>query len=215
MATLTVTAGVPYRYEFSVPAAYFPEAEFRMRWLGKTFYKKRGSVLRVGGTFGVPHASYVDIVVPYLTVQQDQLLFPVRESPCAEATAEFSYVISAQRIPTTNAARRTPPSSATFNRGTILVTFPPVAVGDSPCENGQPPPAPAVPPARPTNTDNPYSPPTITVPLVLEPEPPGGPEAAEDPCLPPAFVQPAPAISTPCETISNGNTAVGGFQKLS
>lgn len=214
MATLTVTAGVPYRYEFSVPAGYLPNATFRMRFLGKTFYRTTGSGT-YRGTSGSGSPSYVDINVPFLTVQQDELLFPVRESPCAEATAEFSYQISAQSIPTISISGRTPPGRVVFESGTISVTFPPVAVGDSPCENGQPPPAPAVPPTRPTNTDNPYSPPTITVPLVLDPQPPEGQEGPEDPCLPPAFVQPAPAISTPCDTVSNGSTASGGFQKLS
>lgn len=214
MAALTVTAGVPYRYEFLVPAGYLPNATFRIRLLGKTFYRTTGSGT-YRGTSGSGSPSYVDINVPFLTVQQDELLFPVRESPCAEATAEFSYEISAQNIPTISISGRTPPGSVVFESGTISVTFPPVAVGDSPCENGQPPPVTFLPPTRPSNTDSPYSAPTISVPLVLLPEPPGGPANPEEPCLPPAFVQPAPAISTPCETISNGNTAVGGFQKLS
>ena len=59
------------------------------------------------------------------------------------------------------------------------------------------------------NTDTPYGPVTSWQPLV------DVPDVADDPCLTPSFTQPAPPISTPCASVSNGSTAQGTFTKLS
>ena len=76
------------------------------------------------------------------------------------------------------------------------------------CEGTSEPPT-GKPPTTGVSTDNPFGPVTPSIPLV------GVPDVAEAPCLTPSFVQPAPPISTPCASASNGSTTQGTFTKLS
>lgn len=76
------------------------------------------------------------------------------------------------------------------------------------CDGTAEPPS-GKPPATGVSTDNPFGPVTPSIPLV------GVPDVADAPCLTPSFVQPAPPISTPCASASNGSTTQGTFTKLS